>query len=102
MKTTLNTYEVANILLADEFANWTRDEAFALAEYYEQLEEDWGEPIDLDVVAIRCEWNKYSNMQEVRAAYSNCPADDDDALEWLYDHAQVIHVDSESLLVTQF
>ena len=41
-------------------------------------------------------------MQEVRAAYSNCPADDDDALEWLYDCAQVIVVDDEALLVTEF
>jgi|GEM_PF-6433666 len=102
MKTTLNTYEVANILLADEFANWTREEAFALAEYYEQLEEDWGEEIDLDVVAIRCEWNSYSNMQEVRDNYPSCPADDEDALEWLYDCAQVIVVDDEALLVTEF
>ena len=56
MKTSLNTYEVADILLADEFADWSRQEAFALAEYYEQLEEDLDEEIELDVVAIRCEW----------------------------------------------
>jgi hypothetical protein len=102
MKIELSTYEVADRLLNDEFAGWTHEEALALAEYYEQREEDTGEEITFNACSIRCDWNSYSNMQEVRNAYPNCPKDDDDALEWLYDHAQVIHVDSESLLVTQF
>ena len=102
MKTTISTHEAALLLLSDAPAGWTREEAFALAEYYEQLEEDTGEEIDLDVVAIRCEWTSYSNMQEVRDAYPSCPKDDGDALEWLYDFAQVIKIDSEALLVTEF
>jgi hypothetical protein len=102
MKTTISIHDAAFILLTDEYGSWTREEAFALAQYYEQLEEDLGEEIELDVVAIRCEWNSYSNMQEVRDNYPTCPEDDDDALEWLYDCAQVIVIDDEALLVTEF
>ena len=102
MKTTLSTYEVVDQLLADHYALWTRAEAFALAGHYEQLEEDLDEEIELDVVAIRCEWNSYSNMQEVRDDYPTCPEDDEDALEWLHDCAQVITIDDEALLITEF
>jgi len=102
MKVELSTYEVADRLLNDEFAGWTHEEALALAEFYEQLEEDTGEEIIFNACSIRCDWNSFCNMQEVRDYYSNCPADDEAALEWLCDYAQVIQVDAESLLVTQF
>tara|TARA_R110000772_G_scaffold89088_2_gene184829 strand:+ start:498 stop:812 length:315 start_codon:yes stop_codon:yes gene_type:complete len=104
MKTTLTTYEVADKLLADDDANWTRAQAFALADYYEQLEEDMGEEIELDVVGIRCEWSGYNNMQQVRDAYPSCPADAKGSGIWLYDRTQVIIVDDEdeSLLIAEF
>lgn len=102
MKTTLSTNEVVDQLLADDYANWTYYESLALAEYYERLEEDCNTEIELDVVAIRCEWNSYSNIQEVRDNYPSCPEDDDEALQWLYDYAQVIEIDDEALLATNF
>ena len=48
MKKILNTYDIANELLADENADWSRAGAFALAEYLEDLEEDTGEEMELD------------------------------------------------------
>tara|TARA_R110000796_G_C14437326_1_gene421885 strand:- start:413 stop:721 length:309 start_codon:yes stop_codon:yes gene_type:complete len=102
MKITLSIYEVADRLLNDEFSNWTHDESLALAEYYEQLEEDCGIEIELDVVAIRCEWVSFSTLQEVRDNYTDCPEGELDALEWLYDRAQVIILEDGSLLVTEF
>ena len=102
MKTTLNTYEVADILLADEFANWTHDESLALAEYYAELEEDCGIDIELDVVGIRCAWKSYRTMQEVRDAYPSCPEEYTHALEWLNDFAQVIVLEDGTILATEF
>ena len=52
MKMTLTTYDIANALRGDENARWSRAGSFALAEYLEQLEEETGEEIELDVVAI--------------------------------------------------
>lgn len=59
MYKTLTTHDVAYELQKDQNANWTYEEAKLLAEYYESLEEDQGESIELDVVAIRCEWSSY-------------------------------------------
>ena len=69
MKNTLNTYDIANELLADENADWSRAGAFALAEYLENLEEDTGEEMELDRVAIRCEFNEYKTALEAALEY---------------------------------
>ena len=58
MKRTLSTYDVAHELLADEYASWTYRGAFTLAEVLEEYEEASGEELELDVVAIRCDYNE--------------------------------------------
>lgn len=62
MKTTLTTYDIANALCADEFASWSRAGAFALAEHLEEMEEATGEEMELDVVAIRCDFSEYAGL----------------------------------------
>lgn len=69
MKTTLTTYDIANALLADDNANWSRAGAFALAEWLEEMERDTGEEMDLDVVAIRCDFSEYESLQDWACEY---------------------------------
>ena len=66
MKMTLTTYDIANALREDENARWSRAGSFALAEYLEQLEECiWPpEELELDVVAIRCEYSEFSSLHD--------------------------------------
>ena len=64
MKKTLNTYDIANELLQDKYASWTSVGAFALAEHLEQYEEDTGEEMELDVVAIRCDFSEYTSLED--------------------------------------
>jgi len=64
MKRTLTNYEIAHELLQDENAAWTRAGALALAEHLEQYEQDIGEELELDVVAIRCEFTEYASLEE--------------------------------------
>jgi flavin-dependent dehydrogenase len=70
MKQTLTTYQIAGLLMADENARWTRSAAYALAEYYQELEESTGQEIEFDQVAIRCEWTLFSSLADIGAAYS--------------------------------
>ena len=60
---TLTTYDIAHELLQDENAAWSHAGAFALAVHLEQLEEDTGEQMELDVVAIRCDFSEYSSLE---------------------------------------
>ena len=63
MKKTLTTYDIANELQQDSNANWSHYGAYALAEYLEELEADTGEEMELDIVAIRCDYSEYSSLR---------------------------------------
>ena len=80
MKHTLTTTQAAELLLADEYAAWTRAGALALVEYLESVEDDTGEPIEFDRVAIRCDYSEYESALEAAQLYGY-DADDPDADE---------------------
>ena len=93
MKTLLNTYDVANALAKDEYANWSQNGALALAEYLEEYEESTGEELALDPVAIRCEFSEYESAIEAAAQYTSEFTTAEAALEYLQDHTSVITYD---------
>jgi len=64
MKKTLTTYDIAHELLADKYTSWSYAGAFALAEHLEEYEESCGEELEMDVVAIRCDFSEYSSLQD--------------------------------------
>jgi hypothetical protein len=64
MKMTLTTYDIAHELMQDRTAGWTRAGAFALAEHLEEYEDSTGEELELDVVALRCDFSEYSDLIE--------------------------------------
>ena len=105
MKIELNTYEAAEILLKDELAKWTSAAALALVEYYEALEEDSGESIELDTVAIRCDWTEYSSIEDAAADYnedfSYCCKPNEAALEYFKARTNVIVIEG-GILIQQF
>lgn len=57
---TMTVHEMADSLLNDEYASWTRLGAYALAEYLDDLSDDIGEPIEWDRVAVRCDFSECS------------------------------------------
>jgi len=81
MKTTLNTHDITNALLNDEHAAWSYNGAKALAEYLEQYEEDCGIELELDVVALRCEYMEEESLGKWARGYFS----DDQLTEFLKD-----------------
>lgn len=67
----LTSSMIADELLQDNYANWSREGAYALAEYLEELSEETGSNIELDIVAIRCEFNEYESLEELKKCYSD-------------------------------
>lgn len=80
----LTTSQVIDYLLADEYANWTYYEALALVDYYESMEDEIGEQIQFDRVAIRCDWNSYDGMEDILCNYEDI--DESATLEDLRDY----------------
>lgn len=111
MKTTLTTSQAAHELLRDTNAAWTRAGAFALVEYLEQLEEDIGETIEFDRVAIRCDYSEHASALEA-ALEQGFELDTDEqaepedwkeakALDWLQYRTQVIEFEG-GIIIARF
>lgn len=58
MKHTLTTHEIVTELLADDYAHWTRSGALLLANIMQDYESETNAEIELDIVAIRCDWSE--------------------------------------------
>ena len=105
MKIELSTHQAADILLKDEYANWSRGAAHALVEYFESLEEDCGESMDLDTVAIRCEWSEFESIEEVVTYYdedfSFFPNPREAAIEYFMSRTNVIFFEG-GVLIQEF
>lgn len=57
--------------------NFTYEGSMALFKYFEQYEEDTGERIELDVIAICCDWAEYTPEELVSEYGSYLDRDDD-------------------------
>ena len=66
---TLTAYDVATELLNDSTAHWSKDGALALAFYLDSLSVDMSENIELDCIALRCEYDEYINIMDYNDAY---------------------------------
>ena len=63
MKQTVTRHDFADAL-ADDFS---RSAASALFDWYEELEAGTGEELELDPIAIRCDWSEYETATEAFA-----------------------------------
>ena len=80
MKKTLNTYDVATALFKDKHANWSPEGALALAEYFEDYEQDIGEELELDIVMLRCDFSEYKSLKEWQVEFTDGNSDLDQSL----------------------
>lgn len=106
---------VTKSMFKDHFKACGRGDQFSwsalgsLFEYYGEIESDTGEEMELDPVAICCDWSEYAKASEAAREMSSWEpdpdADEDDneaaALEYLRDHTTVLET-GESYLVLSF
>ena len=78
--------------------NFSRDGLMALFNFFEQLEDDIGEPMELDVIAVCCEFSELT-LKEAAEQYD---IEDDDIIEWLRDNTIVIPVDDDTIIIQDF
>lgn len=114
----------------DAFRNMGRGEQFtysglqALFNYLEEIEEETGEEIELDVIALCCEYSEYANVAEFVSAYDDSyivwetepeEADEEEGteavegeidyeatLDKIREETTVIDVDGESFIIQSF
>lgn len=88
----------------EEFKKYNREDAFsyqgkkALYNYLNDLSDDIGEPIELDVIALCCEFSEFTNLEEFNDNYNlNL-----DCIEDINDYTIVIPINEESFIIQDF
>ena len=92
---TVNRHMFIDEFMAIRPDNFSRSGLHALFDYIEELEHDMGEQIELDVIALCCDFMDYEDEDQIRGAY-DIPKDDD-----LEDYTTVIHHD-DGVIIQQF
>jgi len=99
MKTTINQSEFIDAFRRyDRYEQFGYDALCSLFDYMEQLEEDTGEEMELDVIAICCDYS-VDSVEDIASNYDIDieDMDEDDAkdavLEYLNDNTSVIDED---------
>ena len=89
----------------DAFHKMGREDQFsyegldALFDYFEMLEEDTDQQIELDVIAICCEYSEYENLKDFQDNYG----DEYESLEDIENNTTLIKIeDTEGFIVQQF
>ncbi|MBK5247496.1 MAG: hypothetical protein JJE49_09560 [Peptostreptococcaceae bacterium] len=100
MKQTINESDFrtafARMDRADQFSY---DGLTSLFDYLEEMEEETGEQIELDVIALCCEYTEYENLEAFWADYDKDEYPDFDAIR---DVTTVIENSTESFIIQQF
>lgn len=82
----------------DRSDNFSYEGKKALFEYLEEYEEATGEEIELDIIALCCEYTEYESIEEFQQNYGT----DYECIEDIQDVAQVIDIDGASFIVQDF
>lgn len=124
MKQTINEYQFRDAFMRIRPDNFSYAGLTAMFEYFEQYEEDTGEEMELDVIAICCDFGEYT-LEEVVSEYIyqidssgepivfDLPAynalfgltkeeQKEYVMEWLQDRTTVIPVDDDRVIVQAF
>lgn len=99
MITTINEYDFTTAFhKMGRGDNFTYKGLNALYDYLDMLGDDIGEPIELDVIALCCEYNEYEDLEEFQGDYG----DDYQSIEDIEQQTQVIMIDDDSFIVQAF
>ena len=106
MKQTINQYQ-----FVDAFVHMNRGENFSyeglrvLYEYLTDIEEDTGEEMELDVIAICCEFQEFT-LSELQAEYGDHNGEKwrgmESAIDWLQYRTSVIETEGDTIIIQLF
>ena len=98
MKQTINEFDFLQAFKECRPSNFSYAGLSALYDYLEQLENDIGEEIELDVIGLCCEYAEYDSLEEFQADYS----EDYQTIGDIESDTTVITIDDDSFIIQQF
>jgi hypothetical protein len=79
-------------------SNFTYEGKIALFDYLEQLSDDIGEDIELDPVALCCEYTEYEDLKEASEQYFMYNATEEEKAEYTDEKAREYFQDNTQLI----
>jgi hypothetical protein len=80
---------------------FTYDGLGALFDWLEELEQDMDDEIELDVIALCCDFSEYDSVQECGEEYG-LEGDDEEILEQLQNNTTVINVEGGGIIIQSY
>jgi hypothetical protein len=97
MYTNVNFSTFCDSFSEERKATFSYDGKRALFDYLEELEESTGEEIELDTIALCCEYTEYESLDDCLAEYSSITS-----REELEGNTTVIDLPGGGLIIQQF
>jgi hypothetical protein len=100
MKETITKYQFTDWFRSNDNYrnNFSYDGLGALFDYIEELENDMGEDIEFDPIALCCEYSEFDDLAEFQEDYSK----DYQTIGDIESDTTVIMIDDESFIIQQF
>jgi hypothetical protein len=91
---TINFYNFQNAFDSIRPDNFSYHGLRALFDYIEELEDDISEQLELDVIAISCDWTEWESLEDYQEQYSA------ESMEDIEDITTVIYIDGTDSFIT--
>ena len=95
---TINEFQFQDAFKSIRPNNFSYDGLKALYDYLEQLGEDIGEEIELDVIGLCCEYSEYEDLKDFQEDYSG----EYESIEDIERETQVIMIDDDAFIIQAF
>jgi len=97
--------EITFSVFCDRFREYNRNDNFtyegkrALFDYLEGYEEDTGKEVELDIIALCCEYSEYQDLNEFWENYDKETYPDFEAIE---QHTTLIKINDDAFIIQNF
>ena len=98
MKQSVNIYDFERAFKNFERDNFSYDGLKALFEYLEEYEEGTGEEVELDVIALCCEYAEYDSLSEYNDDYGTKYSE----IDAIQNDTTLIKIDDNSFIIQQY
>ena len=98
MVKTINQWEFVDEFKRIRPDNFSRLGLLELFDYLEEIESDQMQPMELDVIAICCEYSEYESLEEFQNDYGS----EYESIDGIERETEVIRIDDESFIIAQF
>ena len=98
MKQSVSIYDFERAFKRCERENFSYDGLKALFEYLEEFEDGTGEEVELDVIALCCEYAEYDSLNEYNDDYGTKY----DEIDLIQDDTTLIKIDDERFIIQQY